>query len=93
MMLFMCVLQRMIHYRYNVLKQILRQYKLSHAIRIYIPSRKSRVYSCSYETWSRVAFLSIANFEGITYDEMIQKYKASGVGITLQRCQLDSQNH
>jgi len=71
------ILQRMVHYRYAVLKQILRQYKVSHAIRLYIPSRKSRVYITSYETWSRIAFLSIENFEGITYNEMIQKYKAS----------------
>jgi len=71
------LLQRMIYYRYSVLKQVLRQYKVSHALRIYIPSRKSRVYISSYETWSRIAFLSIENFEGITYNEMIQKYNAS----------------
>ena len=69
--------QARIKYKYNVLKILLTKYGFPFAIRKYIPSRKSRVYVCSYETWINVAFLSIENFEGIDYDEMIKKYKAS----------------
>jgi len=71
------LLQARIKYKYNVLKILLTKYGFPFAIRKYIPSRKSRVYVCSYETWINVAFLSIENFEGIDYDEMIKKYKAS----------------
>ena len=71
------LLQARIKYKYNILKALLRKYGFPFAIRKYIPSRKSRVYVCSYETWLNIAFLSIDNFEGISYDDMIKKYKAS----------------
>lgn len=71
------LMQARIKYKYNILKQLLRKYGMEFAIRKYIPSRKSRVYVCSYESWFNIAFLSIENFEGINYDDMIKKYKAS----------------
>jgi hypothetical protein len=71
------LLQARIKYKYGVLKQLLKKYGFSFAIRKYIPSRKSRVYVTSYESWINIAFLSIENFEGINYDDMIKKYKAS----------------
>ena len=71
--------QNRIKYKYTILKQMLHTYGVEFAIRKYIPSRKSRVYVTSYETWLNIAFLSIENFEGITLDEMIKKYKASKI--------------
>ncbi len=66
--------QPQIQYRYQVLKSLLRKYGFEFAIRTYIPSRKSKVYCISYNNWVDTAFLSIENFEGISYNEMIRQF-------------------
>jgi len=67
--------QPQIMYRYRAIKALLTQYGFEFAIRVYIPSRKAKVYCINYNNWINAAFLSIEKFEGITYNQMIQEFQ------------------
>jgi hypothetical protein len=67
--------QPQIMYRYRAIKAMLTQYGFEFAIRMYIPSRKSKVYCINYNSWVNAAFLSIEKFEGITYNQMISEFR------------------
>tara|TARA_R110000796_G_scaffold159388_10_gene276255 strand:- start:4635 stop:5243 length:609 start_codon:yes stop_codon:yes gene_type:complete len=67
--------QPQIMYRYRAIKALLSKYGFEFAIRMYIPSRKSKVYCINYNSWVNASFLSLEKFEGITYDEMIREFQ------------------
>ena len=69
--------QPMIRYNYNALRAILNTYNVGFALRTYIPSRKSKLYVINYNSWVNAGLLSIEDFEGITYNQMISQYKRS----------------
>lgn len=69
--------QPQIMYKYSVIKSLLTQYGFEFALRVYIPSRKSKVYCINYNSWIKAAFLSLEKFEGITHKEMIRQYMTS----------------
>ena len=67
--------QPLIKYNYNFIKSILRQYGVLFALRTYIPTRKRNINVISYNQWTKCAFLSIEDFEKITYEQMIDEYE------------------
>lgn len=67
--------QPQIRYRYAAIKAMLSQYGFEFAIRMYIPSRKSKLYCINYNNWVTASFLSIEKFEGITYKQMIKEFR------------------
>jgi len=67
--------QPQIMYKYRAIKAMLSQYGFEFAIRMYIPSRKSRVYCINYNSWVNASFLKKENFSGITYSEMIKEFQ------------------
>ena len=67
--------QQQIMYNYQLLKAVLKRYGVSFAMRTYIPSRKSKLYVINYNNWVDAAFLSLENFEGISYERMQQEYR------------------
>jgi hypothetical protein len=66
--------QPQVKYSYTALKSILKQFGFEYALRVYIPSRKRKVFCVSYNSWVEVAFLSVEKFEGITYNQMITEF-------------------
>ena len=64
--------QQQIQYPYKVIKALLSKFGFEYAIRMYIPSRKSKVHCINYNSWAKAAFLSL---ESITHDQMVQEFR------------------
>mgnify|MGYP000300390288 CR=1 FL=1 len=67
--------QPLIKYNYSTIRALLASYKVGFALRTYIPSRRRSNYIVNYNNWLQAGMLSIEDFEGISYSQMIQEYR------------------